>query len=296
MSIVSVGELVARRTSGRAEDGVRTYGRVFLVVVDSKFDGANLVLGAAGLPQKLDSYSTLNETDERAVVIQRRARQMRDTSLHWEVAVNYSSDVDIEKEEQEDNPLSEPAVVTFGFEVFRTVARIAEDEENDVAILNSANQPFTPPPMKDDSRPFLSVARNQFTFDPLQAIDFKDAINNDTFAGADIGQVKVKGITATKEIQPGNPEVKFWRVTYVFIYQREGWKLKILDTGTRVRDNGDFVPYVENGVVTEVRLDGLGNKLDDDAADVFLEFDIYKSRRFADLNIDQTLGLEPPRP
>ncbi len=301
MTVSAALELRDKRKFGFAKGGVRTYRRTFLVVTDTKTDGPQAILGASGIPQHLSAYSLTSETDFAALAVSFSARQLPKTPLHWHVTVSYTTDVDKDKEEQQGGTsegdgdiLLEPPTVAFGFETYRIVAHEDVGGEDPIALVNSAGQPFDPPLMIDDSRPVLTVARNEFAFDPLQAIDFKDAINNDKFIGAEIGQVKVKGITATTELQPGNPESEFWRVTYIFLFRREGWKLRVLDTGTRVKTGGpggEFKPYTEDGVVTEVELDGFGNKLTDGANPVFLEFDVYKTRTFAQLQIDQTLGI-----
>lgn len=298
MTVSAAKERRDRRSASYPKDGVRNYRRVFLVITDTKTDGPNAILQAAGLPTKLSFYVLENESDLGAVVTNLTPRQLRKSPLHWEVDVDYSTDVDLEKEEENDNPLSQPDVVTFGFEAYRVIAHEDVGGVDPVPLINSAEQPFDPPLMIDDSRPVLTIVRNQATFNALQAIDFKDAVNDDAFLGADVGQVKLRGITATKDIERGNPEFKFWRVTYVFLFHHEGWKLRPLDTGTRVHAaNGvDFEPYTEDGVVTEIQLDGKGNKLGVGENDVFLEFDVYKKRTFADLQIDHTLNLQNAQP
>ena len=293
MTVSAALERRDRRTSNQGSGGVRKYRRTFLVVTDTKTDGPNAILLAEDLPRRLDPYTLENESDALSLAETITPRQLRRTPFHWEVDVEYTTDIDKDKEEESDDPLLQPDVVTFGFEAHRKIAY--GDPNEPIPIVNSANQPFDPPLMIDDSRPTLTVVRNELAFDPIQAIAFQDAINDDPFVGADIEQVKVKGITATKEIQLGNPEVKFWRVTYVFVFARETWKLRPLDTGTRVFQDPPFdflfKPYIEKGVVTEILLDGEGNKLATGAPPVFLEFDVYKKKTFAELGIDQTLGI-----
>ncbi len=316
MSAGAAQERRDRRTTGRLPGGVRTYSRTFLVVTSDGNDGANTVLSAAGLPGRLQPYSTVDELDSEALVVDRDARQLNKSARHWEVDIFYSTDVDKEKEELVGDPdgageggvaigdiLLEPAVVTFGFEVFRTIAVSGFDDTGDeVPIENSAQQPFDPPLMKDESRPVLTVERNQLTFDPLQAIAFQDAINADKFIGAEEGQVKVKGITARKEIAPWDPEIKFWRVAYIFVFRKDGWDLEPLDHGTQIVDPNDsssYIPHTKDGVVTDVKLDGAGSPLTTDTTSKkpkFLRFRVYEEKNFSELGIDQTLGIQDFNP
>src|SRR5207245_2866104 len=72
-------------------------------------------------------------------------------------------------------------------------------------ILNSAGQYFDPPPMMDDSRPRLSIARNEPVFNPAIAINYQDAVNTDGFLGFTAGQVRVSGISASNESENNIP-------------------------------------------------------------------------------------------
>lgn len=303
MTVAPAKERRDKRTFRFAPDGARSYRRTFLVITDTKTDGPQAILNAEDLPRHLDAYSVVGQVDNGALAVGVTCRQLPKTPLHWEVTVIYESDIgDKDKLEQGGgadggvnigDPLLEPAVVTFGFEVFRIVATEDVGGPDPIALVSSSEQPFEPPLMIDDSRPVLTVERNERAFDPLQAIQFKDTVNRDAFLGAEAETVKVKGITAVKQFQPANPDVAFWRVVYIFLFKREGWRLRPLDTGTRVRAaNGvDFEPYTEDGVVTEVRLDGAGNKLGEGEKDVFLDFTVYELENFEELNIERTLGI-----
>ena len=307
MAVTSVKERRSAANAHRPRIGIREYTRNYVVTTDDPATGPRTVLAATGVPRVLDSYGTATETDDEAVVVTRRIRQNRNSALHWNVEINYSTDADKRRmEASRENPLDAPPTIIFGFERFRVIAIdgflvTGTAAETRSAIVNSSKQPFDPPPMKDESRPVLTVIRNEQFFASATAVGFQDAVNDDAFAGAEEGQVKVQNITATQQIDPANPDFEFWRVTYSFAFKKEGWSLKLLDHGTRVVDPDDislFVPYTEDGVVTDILLNGNAGKNAAGAADVFLEYEVYDKKDFAELGLNELLGeaLEPDPP
>lgn len=293
MSVVGTAKVLkGTQRSTEDEDGVREYRATYLVVTDSNQDGADAVLAASGLPRRTTTYNVGNENNPAATVRSRIPRQVNGSPQHWNVDVTWSTETPDpgDGEEGDQDPLNQPAVVTFGFNKFRVVA-LGEEE---TPLTNANGEAFDPPPMKDNSRPTLQVQRNEKTFDPLLAIEFQDAVNDGPWIGAEERQVKVQGIDATKELDPRDPTSKFWRVTYNFEFARDNWDIKLLHTGTY---------YIVAGTTEEISFKtdtgqpriGLlttgGDRLAKGAPENFREFRVYPEKTFGELGIDETLGL-----
>lgn len=252
--------LIGEKVEGRAtiDDGFhRTYTRVFLVKTTSTQDGPLTVTLATGVPRVWDPYTTNTDTDLGALCKSVSA-QPTDSPFLWEVTVEYDSVVR-EEGQQAENPLARPADIDWSFVPY---VKAAQRDVFGLPILNSAGQPFDPPPEMDDRRIQLTIQRNEETFDPLQAFEFQDATNSDVFFGGGIAAWKVMSIKANGPHSENG--VSFWRVTYEFEFRREGWFLRTLDQGFAELIDGSLTPITVKGVVPSepVLLDGAGRKLE----------------------------------
>ena len=283
MSIVSAKLEPNTQQGTRTEGGKRTYRAMYVVVTDDINDGPLTVRMAAGIPQIGDSYSLGNDYDPTAFVKSITPTRKGENSKVWEVVVEWSELAKV------DNPLNRPAKKNWGFE---QAGKVAWQDIDGKAILNSAGDYFDPPIEIEDSRPLLTVVRNDATFDPLLAIDYQDAVNEDRFLIANPGQCKVAGIEASEEEEN---DVKFWRVVFHFAFRREGWLAEPLDQGryATVDANGAAqkrtpIPDKAGDPVTDpVPLDGKGAELVDATPETakFLKFTVYKKRLFSRFNI-----------
>ncbi len=260
------------------EKGQRSYTRKFEVITSGLAD-AYSVKQATGIPRRGDVL--LTDTDARVKSV--APEQNDDNPYLWIVTVEYDTTTN---PEQEENPLDRPAEVTWSFTQFQ---RIAEKDVNGEALLNSAGYYFDPPPEIDDSRPVLTITRNEPAFNASQAIDYQDAVNSDSFLGFEPYQAKVANITATRQFE----KVWYWKVTYEFHFRREQWTLEILDQGRwragrkAIRQKNEAGTEIPGTHVTDpVPLDGNGEPLADPTPDnaVFLPFDVYKEREFSAFN------------
>jgi hypothetical protein len=263
-----------------SEKGERTHTRTFRVITDSPLVTATEVLLAAGIPRRGDWLPS----DTAAYVKTVTPRQDEDNPLLWEVRVVYDTSVE---PDQEENPIARPVEIVWGASQWQ---RLAEKDIDGNALLNSAGYYFDPPPEADDSRPVLTITRNEAAFNPTLAIDYQDAVNSNNFLGFDPDQVKVASITAARQFENG---VYFWRVTYEFNFRREGWTLKILDQGRYrlnrkpIREkNAAGVELDGTHVADPVPLDGLGEPLANPtpATVKYRNFKIYKERDFSVFN------------
>jgi hypothetical protein len=292
MSIVDVRETFAGREGGVNEKGERTYTRVFRVQTDSAYDGPLFVRLASGVPRIGDVYATSTELDTGATVRTVDPQQDDDNPRLWIITVAYDSAVD--QEQRDENPLARPAEIAWDFQQYtRAVWKDADGK----AILNSAGDYFDPPIEVDDSRPVLTITRNEAAFNPALAIDYQDAVNTDPFFGFAARQVKVAKISSQRAFENN---VSYWRTSYEFHMRRDGWKVAVLDQGRRQKGQGgdaqgqtdpNKVYQILDGsgqpISDPVPLDGAGRRLASPGPTTakFREFEIYKERPFAAFNL-----------
>jgi len=288
MAVTKVTQLWRGRSHSSDAQGGRTYRRKFDVYTDDKATEQSEVRQAVGVPRIGDIYPE----DTGATVIGLQVEQEPNHDKLWHVTANYSTDTGNQNTgAEEENPLDRPAELEWSFVQF---TKIAETDLNGEALLNSSGEIFDPPPEMDDSRPVLRIARNEAAFSAALAVDFMDAVNLDAFFGGQPGQVKVASISAVRQFEN---DVAFWRVVYEFHYRRELWDLRVLDQGFHTFDGvtldviRELVNNVDDGpgtfqpVQKPERLDGMGGRLAPPEASVYLPYQVYKNRTFADLGL-----------
>jgi hypothetical protein len=163
---------------------------------------------------------------------------------------------------------------------------VVEEDKDGKAVVNSANDYFDPPITKDQSRPVLTLTRNEQTFNPDLAAQFKDHTNSGGFFGWDVGQVKCSNIVPNEEY---HPEIGvYYSVSYEFQFEPKGWKRKVLDQGLRKLTSGKQDNILIKGlpVQSPALLDGHGQPNDPAADPVFLEFTVYDEVDFGSLNLE----------
>jgi len=211
----------------------------------------------------------------------------------FEVTVNYSTRSTIGGQEGESldptaNPLEMPWEVEWGF------ATANEPINTDITgkpILNSADESPDPPITREISDLVLRIRRNEAAFNPLQAAEYKDAINSDWFWGFAPDLVRCTQYNANIA-RSGN--FWYWQVKYEFQIRRIGWKLKIVDEGFRektgIDSEGKPIYKVikddeEISISQPQQLDGNGRKKNDGDPAVLLPFDLYNSLPFSVLGL-----------
>ena len=282
MAAILQGERAEGRRASLDEKGVRQYTRVFVVKTNNKNDGSQTVGNAAGLPRRGDAYVAGTDSDVGARCVGLEPRQLDAGGLNWEVTVNYSSKSD----SQADNPLARPSEKNFTFAKYQKVF------EKDIAtgnpVCNSAGDPFDPPIDIDDSRPIITIRRNEASFSGAIAIDYQDAVNTDVFLGFAVGIVKVSNISATSKREN---DTDFYEVTYEFECRREGWKIEVLDVGFESLETGgtkkEILDANKNHRSHPAKLNGSGQPLANQGPGfgTFLTFNAYKTKPFAPLGL-----------
>lgn len=270
----------ARGTSGSAmSKGERKYTLRFQVITNDLNDGPQTVGAALGItPFNLYSYGNDLDTGARAKEIS--IVRGDDDPYHWEVEIDFDSDV----EQFPEDPLSRPTVVSYSFAQFQ---QPVWKDVNGQSIVNSAGFYFDPPVEVDQSRLIVTMTRNEPVFDPAVAVNYQDGVNSDPWYGFSAGTVKVQSITGTLEQENGE---WFWRVVYEFHVRWDGWTLSVLDQGLYQKGGSGQNPKPctdnsGNQLVEPALLDGAGNQLANPspATAVYRNFTVYRSVAFASL-------------
>lgn len=213
-----------------------------------------------------------------------------DDYLIWNMTLRYGP---LNPTEWPEDPTQQPPEIRGGFAQFEEVCQQDLDGK---PILNTANDAFDPPVMRDRSRPTLSISDNVMpdAFDPLLAEVYADSVNDGAFIGADPGTVKVTSISYEYLF---NPFIGwYWHRNFEFEYRKDTWKKVILDAGLYQLDPSDGItkiPILVNGIAVQEPqlLNGKGIPLPNQAqssylnAANYLTFEVYKSKDFSALNL-----------
>jgi hypothetical protein len=269
----------------------RNYVREFRVVSDGSDDDPFTVASsvtaqygvALGLPYTLDAFQ-----DAGALCQSMVAKPATNSRNEWLVTCSFASQsINPEQNNPEQNnpdPLLRPPEFTWSTNRFE---KPIVNDTSDELVMNSAKQPFDPPPVMDDSRFVLTVTLNEESFDARLKAPYLNTLNEDKFFTFDIGLVKLNSVSAQAQFEN---DTFYWRTTYEFEFRPEGWKLSIADVGYYQRPGGPTDELVamthDRGfpLTAPASLNGSGVQLT--GGDTFYrEFTIYKSKKFADLNI-----------
>ncbi len=158
----------------------------------------------------------------------------------WWATVIWDNQLDTTRDFED--PTARPPIVRLRFAQFQ---KATEKDPAGNLITTSAGQPIIPAIEIDQSRPIITVERNEATFPANTAIAYQDAINNDTFYGADPGTAKMQNIDVGEE-QLEN-DVRFRKVTYEIHFDRDGWESPILNRGTWFFDSSNNLVKLTHG-------------------------------------------------
>ncbi len=281
MAVVSFGEHYEGRKGGIDRTWYRQYTRTFRVVCDNPFDGPATVGADSRIPRLGTAYrvsGSATEFDNGSFCSKIEvANNGDDDGLGWTVTCEYGP---YDPTQWPENPLDHPIKINWSWSQFE---KIVDEDVNGNAVVNTAGDYFDPPVMRDDSRPLISISRNEQTFNPTLAAQFKDAVNSDSFMGFSPNQVKCSNISAALEY---NPICGFYYVmNYEFAVNTEqtGWRKEILNQGLRYLAGSTRTNILINGApaTAPVPLDNAGAVLPPSGTPVFLPFDIYRTLPFS---------------
>jgi hypothetical protein len=292
MGVVSVDEIRGPRTGTQGRDWTRTYTRAFRVITDDPNIGPRTVAMAVGL-QIGDHYqnSDGSEHDNGSYVMDIAVAEEGEDGKSWIVTYSYGP---YDPAQWPENPLTKPPDVQWGFS---PMTKVASEDINGSAVVNSANDYFDPPIEIEDPRVTLSFVRNEPVFNPARAYAYRNAINTDSFLGCDPLTVKVTQISGVRQwdqylssINYGGASGFYWTVTYEFEFNPDKWTFKILDQGMRKIDTatGQQAQILESGIPisSPKLLDGNGQPIEPGDDPVFLEFHLFPEKEFGGLMIE----------
>lgn len=280
-SIISVNEIMPGRSASINSEWKREYKRVWRVVTDDARVGP--LTAREAIPVGLaDVYSTGLESDSGAYCLQVDVAAEGDDGKSWLVTASYGY---YNPANRPANPLLKPIEVSWSTAQFERVAELDQDGN---PIINSAGDFYDPPVTCDDSRPILSIKRNEATFNDTLADQYRDSINSDPFWNRSPYECKCHDIQASQSFDADFGW--YWTLNYTFEFNDDGWRRKILDSGYRYQNTGgtlvlNAVDGKGTPVSTPILLDGSGKKLADGADPIFNETKVYKERSFSGLNL-----------
>lgn len=261
MSIISFapdiareGEVVSERKNALVELLNRKYTRHFVVVTSDLNDGPLTILTSYFCPKIGDPYLYGNDSDPLATCVSVTPRATASPWI-WKVEAKY----DTERLTQAalTNPLNIPPELRWSNTRYE---RVLTRDVQGVPIVNSSKEAFDPPLQVEDSRPVLTITRNEAAYNPANEVLYQDAINADIFAGTAPGNAKLNILSADRQVDIG---LLYWRIVYEIEFRRESFALFVLDQGFRGIDKHLFRDVVDNAPLSNpTLLNGRGARRD----------------------------------
>lgn len=253
--------------------GVIKERRSFLVHTDSKSASGKAVLDFLASVEGLE-LGAVHPSGE-SYLVKARAKCHPDDPCKWICTYEYSS-----LQPRGINPVDDPIHIEWDSDQF----------QEPFPAVNSAGDPFDPPPTRDQSRRTAIIKKNLFSV-PSWILSYEDAINNAPFTldGITIPKnwAKIQKI-GVSNLQRRNG-IYFRTVTIVMHFNKFTWKKRLLDCGYRrihPNDPTKRIKIVNNDGTdpsNPVLLDGMGQPLSPPTVEnaVFLEYDAYAEMDFS---------------
>lgn len=284
-NVLSCTEMFGSRSASMSVSGATStieLTRAFKIILDSGGEGAEVAaLTAPGLPVARQPHPYFFPARLKSLQLQPEGNDHK----IWIADAAYGTDTE-SQEERPDNPLDEPPELEWGFQQFQ---RVADKDNNGKPIINKANEQFDPLPEIDDSRLVLTYSRNEPTFPVSLAIQYRDAVNSDTWNGVPEGKVKCQNIGARRMHRATEGGTfYYWNVNYEFHFRPDDWDLHILNQGYRLNTDGTYSSATDEegrALNQPVLLDIDGQELTTGATPIFLDFEVYRKLPFAGFNI-----------
>lgn len=261
----------------REDKDERYYRRVFIVRVTDHKDDALIVEKAFGLPKRGYVYTTEKSIDKKALCYSIQSKQI--APYYWEIECEYSTDVSKfisvtsgGKGGKGDDPIYDPPVLVWSTQTIREVVtgqsvlekRYANDPSDlwvelwdSTGILNSAYEPYNPPAEIDRAIPVLTLERNEATFNHRDMLLYVNSVNSLSWYKWKKRTVKCAGITGSlQQRMIKGIAFNYWRVQYIFHFNKYTWDLFLLDIGTYYFEGGRNAaplvkkPFMSKGVPT----------------------------------------------
>lgn len=300
------------QTGTKGSSGVRSARREFDAFTDNDLDTVATVLDSPYVVQEGNGFPG----DASMICKLVSATQNRAKKSQWRIVADY------ERPQPGDggggpgsgtgNPEDEVPEYSVSSQQY---TKFFDKDIDGLPIKNSANEPFVPPVEGNVSIGVYRISRNRFFFNDAQAKDYRDTVNSDDFTVSATsttwvfpeGTAYLQSYDGTRQYRAGMTESGYyWRITWVILYNPDGWRKLILDQGTMEIDDSD--PDAPGGSMAPnkplkgpdglplngpVLLDGAGKPLQPGQDPVFLPlggdgFKIYREQPFAVLELSIT--------
>ena len=273
MTVTYVGPLPDSET-GTNDLGVRRYTRQFHLTTTSTTEGPFAVGSHPSLPR----IGSLHYEDPGAWCRSLSVARMAPKDKHnWVVTANYDSSFELTE-----NPLSQPAQISWDGENFEEVAIFDRDGN---AVLNSAGDPFENL-FRERSRRVVNVVKNVSAV-PDWIITSEDAVNSAVFLldGFSIPVGKAKLSAPRLGPWQVRNNTRYREMTMVMKLNKDGWAAQPLDAGFRYKSGTDrkIITNTDGTLPTSpVCLNGAGAVLANPSPTnaVFGSFNLYPAYDF----------------
>lgn len=241
MSITAVNPLYSKGTIDAEYH--KTYTSVWQVLTNDVNDGPRTArtasFGGFAIPARAEVYQWGNDFDNWAFCTNLDAdlEDWKKSRKKWLVTVTHTSRPTFRTSASEiENPLDERPILYGSFIQFQ---RPLIKDKDGKAVLNVVGEPFTPAPMRDDSRDSLVYECNTATIDLGLRDSFRDAVNSASIWGLGARNVKLEQWTwriayaGPLEYVQHRLEFHINTDTYPTAETGQGWDFNILNTGYR---------------------------------------------------------------
>jgi hypothetical protein len=244
---VTGSRILTTRSGSVNEQWARTYTLRYLVETNNPHDGWQIVRNSPLVPQVGYYYNTTGESDFGARATNVEGQHVQADPKLWHVDVTFTS---AQREDPEDQDTQDPEqrkpTISVRFERMQVAIF---DEDDETPIGNSLKQPFSPPPMKEETRAIISIVRNERDINLANVQAWQDRVNDAEFAGAATKTLKLNITNIQEMFREGE---RFWTKTYELAYRAKTWTQRIMDAGYKQDEDGNFRLIALNGSGQEV--------------------------------------------
>lgn len=281
-----VGEIVGR-TASIDKAGVRTYSEQYQVISDTQIP-PTAARNAVGI-SRFDAYAF--DPAAKCVSITCAQKSGDEQSKIWTVTYEYTTEL----EDVTAVPTEREYEYQWSTEKW---TQPVDFDINGDPVVNTINDFFAEPIEREQSRPILTVTRNEAAATDIAALKlaYEDRVNDDTFIGAPARSVRLTDISASsqKDTLPDESTVVYWRVSYTFMFKLDeyGWDIKVLNNGFHCIDDeisaDDYSPCKtadgqSSGEYMLLAEDG--TRLEPDGTPFPLVFEVYEEADFDSLSL-----------
>jgi len=215
-----------KETCGYDRDLVFRYQREYWATHEPT-DSSRAILASANVPQPFESHPDDPLAYVENVSIRRDVKEGNKKST---IIVSYTTQLEREEEQSNEDPLSRPARITWGTQNERVPILFDKDDE---PIVNDAGDLLLGVE-EDRALWVISVTKNVAAV-PTWVTTYQNAVNSDSvvIGGALIsdGLLKMDSINIS-ELKNENG-VFFYEISFQMLYRQDGWDQKLLNVGLR---------------------------------------------------------------